>query len=286
MNKMKTKSIVLLMALIMAVVISCQKTEPLETSSVEAADDATFTETLFDDAFASLEIASLFVEGGTKSSTVIDSCPLITFTFPGEGSWPRNVVIDYGEGCQGLDNIVRSGKINITLSAPRKEVGSVRILSFENYYFNDVKIEGTKTVENLGPNNSSNVVFSCTLAGGKITFPNDSTIERSFEREREYEAGYSTWNPWDDKCLITGTTTGKTYSGLSFTHTITNALVWEATCRFILGGTIRFDLEGIEPFSLDYGDGTTCDAKAVISRGDDSKEITLGFWHPKMPVGK
>ncbi|MDZ7635575.1 MAG: hypothetical protein U5L72_14550 [Bacteroidales bacterium] len=45
-------------------------------------------------------------------------------------------------------------------------------------------------------------------------------------------------------------------------------------------GTIGFEIEGIEPFTLDYGDGE-CDADATLSRGDETKEITLRFRHPK-----
>ncbi|MCK7533994.1 MAG: hypothetical protein MZV63_24705 [Marinilabiliales bacterium] len=45
----------------------------------------------------------------------------------------------------------------------------------------------------------------------------------------------------------------------------------------------RFEMEGIEPFDLDYGDGE-CDANATISRGDESKEITLRYRHPKLPL--
>jgi len=49
-----------------------------------------------------------------------------------------------------------------------------------------------------------------------------------------------------------------------------------------VSGTKRFEVEGIEPFDLDYGDGE-CDAYATITRGDESREITLRFRHPKLP---
>lgn len=282
---MKTKTLFLLAALLGFVVTSCQKTKPLEESSLDAANDATYSETVYDDVFASLEIATLIAEKTTKSGEVTDSCPVVTVTFPQGGSWPRNIVIDYGVSCTGLDGIIRSGKIIFSLSAPRRNTGSVRSVTFDNYYFNGVKIEGTTTVENIGPNNSQNVVFSVSLEGGRLTFANDSTIEREFDHEREYIAGYATNNPWDDECLISGSTTGKTYSGRHFTLTTTSALHWEAVCRFLVSGTVRIELEGIEPFDLDYGD-SECDAKAIISRGDDSKEITLGLRHPRLPVGK
>jgi hypothetical protein len=277
---MKTKSLILIMTLMGFIVTSCQKTKPLEESSIEAADDAVLSEAVFDDAFATLEIATAIAEDLKKSATVIDTCPVITVTFPEQDLWPRNIVIDYGTECVGLNDIVRSGKIIITLSAPRREVGSVRTITFEDYYVNGAKVEGTKTVTNLGPNNDGNVVFSDVLAGGKITFPDDKTITRDVDREREYIAGYATWTPWDDECLITGIATGKNLNDVAYTHTIINALEWQAACRFIVSGTIRFDIEGVEPFDLDYGEGE-CDAYATLKRGDDTRQIILRYRHPK-----
>ncbi len=277
---MKAKSLILIMILAGFSLTSCQKSEPLETSSLEAADDAALSEALFDDVFTSLEIATGLAELGLKSAPVSDTCPLITITSAGQNFWPRNIVIDYGTGCEGLYDVVRSGKIIITLSGPRREVGSVRSLTFQDYYVNGAMIEGTKTVTNLGPNTNQNVVFAVELTGGKITFRDEKSITHEFEREREYTAGYATWNPWDDKCLITGMAAGTTLEGLTFTHTVINALEWQAACRFLVRGTIGFDIEGIEPFTLDYGDGE-CDAEATLSRGDETKEIILRFRHPK-----
>ncbi len=261
-------------------VSSCQKSEPLEAVSIEAADDAALSEALFDDAFASLEIATLVAETATKSATVLDSCPLITVTSPSQDFWPRNIVIDYGTDCTGLNDVIRSGKIIVTLSAPRREVGSVRSLTFEEYAVNGAMVEGTMAVTNLGANSNQNAVFSVALSGGKITFADQKTITREFVREREYIAGYETWNPWDDRCLITGVATGTNLDGQVYTHTITSALEWYAACRFLVGGSVTFSIEGVEPFVLDYGAGE-CDAYATLSRGDDTREITLRFRHPK-----
>lgn len=283
---MKTKFLYLLMIPLGFMISSCQKSAPLENSTIEAADDAVLAEAVFDDAFASLEIATIIAEDMKKSGSVIDSCPLVTVTFPEQNLWPVNVVIDYGTGCTGLNDVVRSGKIILNLSAPRQELQSVRTLTFENYYVNGAKVEGTTVVTNTGPNNNSNVVFSVVLTGGKITFSDSRFIEREFERHREYTAGYLTWwTPWDDKCLITGVAAGTNLNGVSYTALVVNPLEWQAACRFLVSGTIGFEIEGTEPFELDYGTGE-CDANATLSRGDETKEITLRYRHPKYPLGK
>lgn len=282
---MKTKTLILTLIVAGLAFASCQRSEPLEATSIEAADDAIVAEALYNDVFATLEIATAFAEFPLKSATVIDTCPLITVTFPGEDRWPRNIVIDYGTSCSGLDGVERSGKIIIALSAGRKQEGAVRSVTFDNYIVNGAKIEGTFAVETLGKNNKGNPVFSVSLSGGKITFPDDKIITRSFLREREYIAGYPTMNPWDDVCLITGYATGTNLDGVGYTHTISNPLEWHAACRFFVSGTIKFEIDGVKPFLLDFGDGE-CDAAATLSRGDETKEITLRFRHPKYPSGK
>jgi hypothetical protein len=283
---MKTKFLYLFMIPLGFMISSCQKSTPLEDSTIEAADDAVLAEAVFDDAFASLEIATVMAEDMKKSGSVVDSCPLVTVTFPEQNFWPVNVVIDYGTGCTGLNDVVRSGKIILNLSAPRQELQSVRTLTFDNYYVNGAKVEGTTVVTNNGPNNNSNVVFSIVLTGGKITFSDSKFIEREFERHREYTAGYLTWwTPWDDKCLITGVASGANLNGVSYSAHVVNPLEWQAACRFLVSGTIGFEIDGIEPFELDYGAGE-CDANATLSRGDETKEITLRYRHPKYPLGK
>lgn len=277
---MKIKTLILFTALTGLIMTSCSKSDPIDTKSTDAADGVALSEALYDDAFASLEIATVFAEAGEKSAYVLDSCPLITINSPGDEFFPRNIVIDYGTGCTGLFDIERSGKILITLSGPRGTTGTERVLTFDNYYVNGAKVEGTFSIENLGPNNNQNVVFGVSLAGGKITFPDSKVITREFTRQREYIAGYGTWNPWDDRCLITGMSAGTNLDGKTFALTITSPLEWTAACRFLVTGTIGFDVEGIEPFVLDYGTGE-CDALATLSRGDETREITLRYWHPK-----
>ncbi len=282
---MKTKTLILALIVAGLTFASCQRSEPLDNSSIEAADDAIVAEAFYNDVFATLEIATVFAEFPLKSATVIDTCPLITVTRPATGLWPRSIIIDYGTSCTVPDDVERSGKIIISLSAGRKQEGAVRSVTFDNYFVNGAKIEGTFAVETLGKNNNGNPVFSVSLTGGKITFPDEKTITRSFVREREYIAGYGTMTPWDDVCLITGYATGTNLDGVGYTHAIRNPLEWHAACRFFVRGTINFEIAGVEPFMLDFGNGE-CDATATLSRGDYTKEITLRFRHPKYSSGK
>ncbi len=267
---------------------SCNKnTDMIEQSSIDLADDEAVTDAVFEDVFNTADNATIILDQMVKSSlvksviVVSDSCPTISVTTPESGTWPKVVTVDFGTGCDGLYDNTRSGKIIIEVTGPRMDAGSKRTVTFENYFFNGIKVEGTKVYENLGYNNNQNLVFSIKLTDGKLTLPDGNTIERSFDHQREWTAGLLTRNIWDDECLITGTATGKNINGIAYTNTIMTALRWERVCRFIVSGVIKIEREGAEQIELNYGMGE-CDAKAIVSRGSESKEILLRNMHRLM----
>jgi hypothetical protein len=286
---MKTKLFLLIMALALFTFSSCTKnTNPIETKSAEIVDDDAVTDAAFDDVFNSVDIATTGLEnsfgkgGDSKSLTLADSCPLVTVTSTNPEVWPKTITIDYGAGCTGTYGNVRKGKIIIVLTARRNVVNATRTVTFENYFFNEIKMEGTKEFKNLGFNTSQNLEFSVKLTAGKLTLPDGKTIERSFTHKNEWIAGMNTPRfIGDDEWLITGTATGKNIDDITYTNTIITALHKKMACRFIVSGTVKFERSGVEPVVLDYGTGE-CDAKATITRGDLTKEILLKFRHRLM----
>ena len=288
---MKTKVFLMITALAVFSFFSCTKnTNPIEQASADLIDDDAVTEVAFDDVFNTVDNATIIMETlmglgkGDLESTVVlaDSCPTITITNPVTGIWPKTITINYGTGCSGFNGSTRSGKIIITVTDKRSVLNSTRTVTFDNYFFNGIKMEGTKELQNLGPNSNQNMVISVKLTGGKLTLPTGKTIERAFEHQREWIAGWGTKNIWDDECLITGTATGKGINGNAYANTILTALHWTRACEFLVSGTIKFERTGVDPVVLDYGTGT-CDNKATLTRGDQTKEILLKHKHRLMP---
>ena len=268
--------------------VACEKnSNPLNTDDIDLADDDAVTEAIFDDIFSTADNATQIVEtfmmknADAKGNVVIvaDSCPTVTVEFIDEDH--RILTIDFGDGCTGLWDQTRAGKIIITVDGFRRVAGSTRTITFDEYYFNGIKVEGTKVTENMGENDFGNVIFSSTLNGGILTFPDEVVVTREFYREREWVAGYDTRNIWDDECFVTGYASGTTYKGVAYEDNIKSALHWKRVCRFFVSGIIEINREGAEPFELDYGDGE-CDALATLRRGDEEKEITLRFSHRKI----
>jgi hypothetical protein len=279
---MKTKTVLIIFAVSLLTLFACGKLKNLiESASTDLIDDDAVTQVALDDINSSVDIATGIVENlglvkGTQMDNVVaaDSCPTITVTPLTPGTFPKTITINYGTGCSGFYNSTRSGKIIIVVTGKRNSIGSTRTTTFENYYFNGIKVEGTHVLTAL-PLHGNNPVFSVTLTGGKLTLPDGKTVERTVDHQREWVAGFNTpKNVWDDECLITGTASGKGINGKSYTNTILTALYWKKVCEFIVSGSIKFERTGVEPIVLDYGSGV-CDAKAIVTRGDQSKEITL-----------
>lgn len=273
---MKTRFF-LMIAGIVLFSFGCTKDTGLDQGSIDHADYDAMADAAFDDVFSTVDNASIILESSfSKGAETIsaDSCPVITITRPTANFWPRLITVNYGTSCTGLNDNVRSGKILIEVTGPRLQEGSKRTVTFDNYYFNGIKIEGTKVLENKGYNSNQHMVISEKLTGGKVILPDGKNIERTVLHEREWTAGIQTKSIWDDECLITGVATGKNRNGVEYTNTILTALQWKRACRFIVAGTIKIERTGAQPVVMDYGTGE-CDAKAVLTRGDQSKEILL-----------
>lgn len=283
---MKARIFTITAAVTIISLFSCQKDSSLlDDATLNIADDDAVSEAIFEDVFSTADNASIIAEGlakgeDSKSGTEIiaDSCPSIVVTRPGPALWPKTITVDYGTGCTGLNENVRKGKIVIEVTAPRLETGAKRTVTFVDYYFNDIKVEGTKVLETVGFNSNQHLLISVKLTGGKLTLPDGKTIEREVNHQREWIAGLITRNIWDDECLVSGTAAGTDINGIKYTNTIMTALHWTRACRFIVSGIVKIERGDAEPFMLDFGTGD-CDAKAVVTRGNESKEITLRTRH-------
>jgi hypothetical protein len=276
-DTMKTKALLMFAAIAVFSLLSCNKQSSIDQTSVNLADDDAVGNAVFEDISNTVDIADITLDNyqaGTKSLVVKDTCPLVTIDHPTDAVWPKTITIDYGPSCTGFYDNTRSGKIVIVVTGPRKTTGSIRTITFNNYHFNDIKVEGTKTIETMGYNGNQNMVFHVKLVEGKLTLPNNTVIERSFDHQREWIAGFNTKNIWDDEVLITGTASGVNLNGIAYTNNITTALHWTRACKFIVSGIIEIERAGKDSIVLDYGSGS-CDAVATVTKGGETKEITL-----------
>jgi hypothetical protein len=281
---MKTKNLLILLIVFLGGTLlfsSCEKeNSTISNADLDLAEDEALTEAIFNDIMESADIAIYYADGlSLKSTIIVDSCPYLVVTDSTENI--RVITIDYGDGCEGFYGNTRAGMIKIVLEGRYMEAYSVRTISLIDYYINGIHVEGTKTVTNNGLNENQNLSFSVELTGGKISTPGGIVITREFSHTRVWVQGSATPRIiWDDVYFISGSASGTTYKGETYSRTITNPLEWAASCRFLKSGTILIEVEGKLPISIDYGNGE-CDAEAMVTRDGNTRTIILKF-HPRV----
>ena len=180
-------------------------------------------------------------------------------------SSPKSVTIDWGNtNCDCNDGKQRRGKIITTFTGKYRDVGTVITHTPVNYYVNDNKIEGTRTVTNMGLNASNQPYFNVSI-DGVVTMSTGEVFTYTSTRVRTWTNGSSTLLTFlDDEYDITGSATATSTSGNGYTATITSPLHIKVGCAFITSGILDFTPTGKLLRTINYGDGT-CDTSFTVT---------------------
>lgn len=190
----------------------------------------------------------------------------------------KNVTIDFGPvNCMCRDGKNRRGKLFVTFTGRYREAGTVITTTFQDYYVNDNKVEGTKVVTNMGANGAGHLVYHVVLTDGKITLANgEGVITWNADKYREWIAGENTKIWSDDEFLIWGTRNGTRANGQSYAVVVEQrtALRRIASCRWFVSGIAVITPDGKPTRTIDFGNGN-CDDEATLTIGRRSKTIRL-----------
>ncbi len=276
------QKIKLLLPLISGIIIlgfsSCKKNNTI-ASEIETTFDLSgkqaISESLTDDANNLLDetTESLGLSGNkaplTDNGTL--SCATVTVS---PGAFPKTITLDFGTGCTNPNsNIERSGIVHIVLSDSFRLTGSTAIMTFDNYYVNGYKKEGTITWTNTSTATVRS--WSRQVVNGKITAPDGRFWFHNGLKQITQVAGNNTPRILlDDAFSITGSSVITNSLGDTRTATIEIPLHKRVDCDHVDEGSIRF--QGPNHFAtLDFGNGT-CDAIATISINNyQPRTITL-----------
>ncbi len=223
-----------------------------------------------------------YSESSVKSTSA-DACPVITVDHPDTTYFPKIVTIDYGDGCSFVfnnDTITRKGRIIITVTGRYFVTDAKRIITFENFYINDVKVEGTRTITNLGINDKGHLTFGIKLEDGKITFNDGKFVTCESERVREWVRS-DDWS--NDTVYITGWISGTNLNGDNYTCETGDPLVLVHCLIFnrrwtIVDGTLVITVGDETPITIDYGNGT-CDRIINVSKDKKSRSLEFHYRH-------
>lgn len=211
--------------------------------------------------------------GLSGEARMADDCPVVTFSEP-PGVFPVTMTVDFGPGCTGYFGVERSGIIQSTFTGPYKDSGTVITIVPDNYYVNGNKVEGIRTVTNMGHNDAGNIYFDVQVSGGKILLADGDSILWESNRQREWTAGSETMAILDDVYSITGSASGTNRDGIPFTDEITEPLIRELDCKWITSGVLEVSPEGYDTRVIDWGDGA-CDNVITVTIGGFTTTVHL-----------
>ncbi|MDB5201549.1 MAG: putative lipoprotein precursor [Ferruginibacter sp.] len=267
----------------MAFFASCKKSNDSATTSEEvettfelSGKQAVADNFNEDDNFVLLETtAERGLQGGNftadpSQANIILSCATVTVT-PQTG-FPKTITVDFGAGCAS-NGVFRSGKMIIVLSDSLRIPGSTAVMTFNNYFVNSYKREGTNTWTNTSTGTTKS--WQRKVENGKVTAPDGSFwIHNSIKNVIQTEGVQTRLDPLDDVFLITGGGSVSNSNGRTRNHTIIEALRKKTICENIDKGRIRIDGPN-HTAVLDFGNGV-CDRIATISiDGNPPRTILL-----------
>ena len=180
-------------------------------------------------------------------------------------SVPHTLLIDFGpSNCTGADGRNRRGRLAITFTGRYRDPGTVITITREDYYVNDHRLQGVKTVTNAGLNGEGQPFFSVSVSGS-VTAPDGSwTSIHSYQRTRTWIAGQNTLDLLDDVYLITGSGNGVNRKAQPFSLLITTPLRVEVGCPWIVSGVLKITPASLEVRTVDYGTGA-CDNQVSVT---------------------
>ncbi len=270
----------------LSLVSSCKKTEDISTLDTETILESAQVDETISDEFSEIFLItaqdiSLFDapvnNGAIKTTNGFDSpvalnttCKTVTVS-PTGNVWPKTVTIDYGTGCDEGGKI-KKGKIIAVFSGRFKQTGSTINISFDNFYINGDKIEGTKSAVNNGPNAAGNYTFTLTINHSRIHATGGTSTLTAVKTITWIEN--STTSPTDDEFRMSGSASATDSKGRTFSETTLVPLVKKVACNFIVSGKLQLEITGRPQIILDFGTGD-CDNKATLSANGKTKEITL-----------
>ena len=242
---------------------SCKRTSDTDTDT-SSAEDQSQGEMIYDQVYKQVD-ESANTKGLQKGGyPVITVDSLVT---------PKTMRIYYGDSnylCN--DGSYRRGTILVSWTGRYRAQGTVISIGFSDFYQNDNKVEGTKTVTNNGRNAAGLLNFSIVV-NGKITCADGRTHTWNSNRTRTWISGETTLISSDDVYEISGNTNGVNRNGLSYNATITKNLKVDLSCEWrITSGIIEITPEGKSMRTIDFGNGA-CDRLITVSMNGKSKTI-------------
>lgn len=191
-------------------------------------------------------------------------CAAITVTMPNGTAYPKVFTVDYGTGCSD-NQLIRKGKLKITISGPIITTGSKMTIERIDYSIAGLKLEGT--IEYTNTTTVATIPqWTRKVTNGKFTDLQGRVYLNSGSFTTKQTAGVDTPYVLEDNVyeIPEGTHTVTTDKGATLTLTVKQTLVKKYSCEFISKGQLQV-VGGYLNGVIDYGNND-CDSKYTYSQ--------------------
>ncbi len=206
----------------------------------------------------------------SENNPKVDTDVMVTISpqFPVD-SFPKTMIINYGNGILCSDGFQRKGKIIVVFDG-RWTIDSIAEISAEislnSFYLDNVQVIGSFQLTCFG---AGMVMPEYTFKtdNSKLVFPNGENTSWTMDRTIKWKSGFQTLDEKNDDCfLISGNITGINRKGLGYDSDIKDSLTFDNSCYngIITKGVLELTPQGLSSRTVDFGDGT-CDKDAVIT---------------------
>ena len=276
-----TKLTFLILLLVTMVSMDSCKKRKANRSTITSQDNAA-AEAAFNDVFKITEDAlkdNNLEKSNISLKSIGANCATVTVSpaYP-DTTFPKTVTIDFGAtNCTDDYGVNRRGTITAVITGKYRTVGTTINITTQNYFVNDIKVEGNKAVTNLGPNASGNTEFSIEISNAKLTYTSGDEVTYQSSRIREWVLGENTqglFGVLDDEYDITGTASGVDRNGLAYTMVVTSPLRVAVLCRWVKQGVVEIQPDGLHLRTVDFGAGD-CDAEATVEINGQTYNIVM-----------
>ncbi len=282
---MKKQAILIAGAILSAMILGCENSVPIFDGTgdeITLAEDEVFilksAESTDRDINAARFGANMFtggmVVGGPHQFFGMHFPSCATVTVNGE-DFPKEIIIDYGDGCTGRAGLEKRGVITLHMTDTITSPGATYTITFEDVSIGNRHLEKTATITNAGLNSedqwviTSQWVLTSTRESGGETV----VVIREYSETKVWISGFETPEIQDDIFTKSGGGTIMVNDELTYERTITDDLLLNRQCMFPLSGVIEITRKG-EAMSIDFGEGE-CDNIAVVTKDGESEEIEL-----------
>ncbi|MBS1577079.1 MAG: hypothetical protein JST09_17410 [Bacteroidetes bacterium] len=280
-------------------IFSCKKENSDASSgdqynaSLAAAESNAEAEFVFNDVFDNVMgvnndvgMQGTGVFGRLMSNNGQNERPLACFTvdikeLAAPATFPLQITIDFGPGCEGKDGHTRKGKIIARYTGRLITPGKSASVTFEGFAIDSILVEGTETISNTSV--TGNRQFTIDVSNARLSKSNGNYIAWNNHKIITQTDGLNTPDfALDDVFTIEGNSSGQLKSQTllaTWQSEIESPLVKKFLCRWIVEGKIKTTLGASSANNqwtaeLDFGSGA-CDGKATITINGSTQEISL-----------